>query len=178
MNVERACMRLIKRMIWIVVPFVASLTSAVSAGYAQNLDDGVGPAEIPPSSFSGKQYVDSEGCVFIRAGFGGRANWVPRVSRSRELLCGYRPTLAQAGQRTVPDVTAKSTRTRRHSSKTAAYVETTQPAALALRMPQGYEKARKDGRDNPRRGLGTSIGNRQMALIWSNTVPRLSLIHI
>ena len=46
----------------------------------------VGPAERPPSSFDGTQYVDSEGCAFIRAGISGSPMWVPRLSRDRERL--------------------------------------------------------------------------------------------
>ncbi|SEN61307.1 Sporulation related domain-containing protein [Gemmobacter aquatilis] len=38
-------------------------------------------------------YVDSRGCVFLRAGLSGRTTWVPRVSSNRKALCGYPPTL-------------------------------------------------------------------------------------
>ena len=52
------------------------------------------PAEQPPASFSSSQYVDSEGCVYIRVGRGEQTSWVPRVNRAREVVCGYRPSLS------------------------------------------------------------------------------------
>lgn len=59
---------------------------------AQSLRRDTGPAEIPPTSFRGSQYVDSKGCVYIRAGVDGNVTWVPRVSRERKVVCGFQPS--------------------------------------------------------------------------------------
>jgi pyruvate/2-oxoglutarate dehydrogenase complex dihydrolipoamide acyltransferase (E2) component len=50
------------------------------------------PANLPPESFTGDQFVDNNGCIFVRAGFDGNTTWVPRVTRSREPICGQEPT--------------------------------------------------------------------------------------
>lgn len=68
----------------------------------QNADE---PAEFPPASYKASQYVDSDGCAYVRSGHSGHVTWVPRVSRDRKVLCGFKPSLAnaQANLPVIPD---------------------------------------------------------------------------
>lgn len=73
---------------------------------AQPLAQISGPREEPPADYSANQYVDSMGCVFMRAGVGDAISWVPRVNRDRRLVCGYAPSLpglARAAATPAPD---------------------------------------------------------------------------
>ena len=70
---------------------VAAVFGATLVG-AQSVGQIGGPANMPPATFKGQQWVDSRGCVFLKAGYGGQTNWVPRVGRDRKALCGYPPT--------------------------------------------------------------------------------------
>ena len=77
-------------------------TGIVTMSPAQSLRNAEPPAEFPPSSYKGKQYVDSSGCVYIRAGIDGNVTWVPRVDRARKQICGQQPTLVASAPQAAP----------------------------------------------------------------------------
>jgi hypothetical protein len=81
----------------------AAVLTALSVVAAQ-AQVGRVPAEIPPASYAESQYVDSNGCVFIRAGFNGNTSWVPRYGDDRRPMCGFAPSL-QGGAAAVAQAT-------------------------------------------------------------------------
>ncbi|WP_417808232.1 SPOR domain-containing protein [Thioclava sp.] len=79
--------------------FGGILTAAVFGammGTSGAMAQSYSPEEIPPASFKGRQYVDSAGCVFVRAGYGNATKWVPRINRDRTAVCGFKPSLPAA----------------------------------------------------------------------------------
>jgi len=109
------------------------LLSAATAG-AQSLSEVRSPAELPPPGYDGRQYVDSEGCVFVRAGVGGNVEWVPRVDRQRKVLCGYTPTLpGRVAQRPAPAPAAAPSAAQSRTPPAAATAVA--PARLAAPSP-------------------------------------------
>lgn len=90
-----------------IIGSVAILVTGLMAGsvFGATLRKDDGPAEFPPASYTANQYVDSKGCVYIRAGYAGQVQWIPRVSRGRDVVCGFQPSLASTGQ---PVATAKA----------------------------------------------------------------------
>ncbi len=75
-----------------------------------------GPAELPAPDYQGQSYIDTKGCIFLRAGYGGDVNWVPRVDQNRKPICGQTPTneiarVADAAAVDAPATPVRRTRT-------------------------------------------------------------------
>lgn len=70
------------------------------------------PAELPPPDYAGLQYVDSTGCLFVRAGDGADVVWIPRVSRQGVPDCENPPSgrpvpvVEEVGVQPIPGASA------------------------------------------------------------------------
>lgn len=144
---------------------VSGLLMAASGGaLAQSAAVGGGPAELPPAGYEPRFYVDSRGCMFIRAGGNGQARWLPQVARDLKPVCGLSPTLA-AGSAAAPQPVATA-------SSAATAPAPNRAADVRTATPDGWMPAWDDGRLNPLRGPRGTDGERTMAQVWNIwTVP-------
>ena len=125
---------------------VIAASGALGIAQAQSLRQSGEPAEFPPSTYKGRQYVDSKGCVYIRAGIDGNVTWVPRVSRSRQQVCGLPPTnvgtrAAQVARQPAPKPAAQPAATAPRAAAgaaaaTASTVRRSTPAAAVATRPR------------------------------------------
>ncbi|MFP7672633.1 hypothetical protein ACG74X_04655 [Marivita sp. S0852] len=175
---------------------LAAASFAVTGASAQNLRSVGPPEEFPPASYAGTQYVDSRGCVYVRAGVDGAVNWVPRVSRDRQLICGQTPSLRQGQtgmaetapviitpQRTVRAVPNRTVHRPKYTGTHRIVQERIVPKHVyesqgdtLPTVPKGYKPAWEDDRLNPHRAHMTRNGYRATQQVWSNTVPRERLM--
>ena len=77
-----------------LVKVIALTGFLIGAGVGMALAQPVGPAELPPADYQGQSYIDSAGCIFLKASYDGDTNWVPRVGEDRKPICGQTPTKA------------------------------------------------------------------------------------
>lgn len=83
------------------------LTAVLSAGIWMQgalAHDSSGPAELPPDTFAGRQYIDSTGCAYVRGDDAAQGGWVARLSGDGAPLCGFVPTFPDTVTSATPQV--------------------------------------------------------------------------
>lgn len=120
---------------FLAVALIAASTLGQNAA-AKTLAEASSPVNFPPDDFTGRSFVDNDGCVYIRAGVDGATTWVPRVTRSRQVICGQQPTFggARVAAQPAPEAAPEPTpapRTTASAPEAEARPQTTQQAAAA-----------------------------------------------
>jgi len=167
----------------IVRRFACLLALSLSTSLAaESLAKSTGPAELPPAGFAGSQFVDSKGCVYIRAGQDGAVQWIPRVNRTRQVICGFAPSFGPEKKQKV-QIKPLSIRTpvedsHPEMSGIAAAPKPLATTAVTVRgkigpteVPEGYRNAWEDDRLNIYSGLQAAEGLSAAGQLWSQDVP-------
>jgi cell division protein FtsN len=132
-----------------------------SALEAQTLAEVTAPINPPPASFTGQQFIDARGCVFVRAGFGGQVAWVPRIDARKRPIC-------TGAQQAPARVASAAPRMQVAPEPQISFVA---PSRALPVPPKGWKRAWTDGRLNPNRGLGTVAGEAAQDRLWTREVP-------
>ncbi len=77
---------------------LAGIVAPVSA-MPMSVSEAGPPAKLPPAGFAGDVFIDSRGCYYFRTGSNhnlGAIIWVPRVTRTGDVICGLQPTFPGA----------------------------------------------------------------------------------
>ena len=117
--------------------------AAVGSSFAQS----GGPAEVPDGNYEGQSYIDSKGCIFLKAGYGGAATWVARLDKDRRPICGQTPTNAVAMVEDAKAVAASPAQKAKRKSRIAASVADREPVMIGcpVSVPVARRYATTDG---------------------------------
>ena len=157
-----------------IIAFGVILASAGLSGlHAQSLRKSEPPAEFPAASYKGKQYVDSRGCIYIRAGIDGNVTWIPRVNRARKQVCGYKPTVTAKGGAPAPQGKAPVIITAGPAPKASAK-PTVQPTAkpAAKQAVVAKPKAPTVRAAAPRAAAPAKPSGKPAPTVFANPVPK------
>ncbi len=127
--------------------FTAMIFCSLILGQPVLAQDTLLPAEQPPASFEGREYVDSRGCVFLRSTFGGQVTWVPRFGADRQPICNGQTTDTSAPAAQVAAPVA---------APAVTDLQTAAPAPVVRPVPQPVGQVRLPaattyGKEPPRR---------------------------
>jgi hypothetical protein len=104
--------------------------------------------------------------------------WIPRLTRARQHICGQTPTLgARATAAPVaaaaPMVAVPATPAPTPAPAPPVAATVAAPKTVSVRpVPAGYRPAWDDDRLNPMRAKGTAAGEAAMNRKWTQEVPR------